>query len=103
VDFYVLGLQIVGLSSILAGINFIVTILNMRAPGMRLMRMPIFTWMVLITQVLIVTAMAVFTIAITQLMFDRMFGTTFFDPSRGGDPLVWQHLFWMFGHPRCTS
>jgi cytochrome c oxidase subunit 1 len=99
VDFYVLGLQIVGLSSILAGINFIVTILNMRAPGMRLMRMPIFTWMVLITQVLIVTAMAVFTIAITQLMFDRMFGTTFFDPSRGGDPLVWQHLFWMFGHP----
>jgi cytochrome c oxidase subunit 1 len=103
VDFYVLGLQIVGLSSILAGINFIVTILNMRAPGMRLMRMPIFTWMVLITQVLIVTAMAVFTIAITQLMFDRMFGTTFFDPARGGDPLVWQHLFWMFGHPRCTS
>ena len=99
VDFYVLGLQIVGLSSILAGINFIVTILNMRAPGMRLMRMPIFTWMVLITQVLIVTAMAVFTIAITQLMFDRMFGTTFFDPSKGGDPLVWQHLFWMFGHP----
>jgi cytochrome c oxidase subunit 1 len=99
VDFYVLGLQIAGLSSILAGINFIVTILNMRAPGMRLMRMPIFTWMVLITQVLIVTAMAVFTIAITQLMFDRMFGTAFFDTSRGGDPLVWQHLFWMFGHP----
>ena len=98
-DFYSLGLQIVGLSSILAGINFIVTIINMRAPGMRLMRMPIFTWMVLITQILIVTAMAVITIALAQLTFDRTFHTAIFDPTRNGDPLVWQHLFWMFGHP----
>ncbi|MDQ3388066.1 MAG: cytochrome c oxidase subunit I, partial [Gemmatimonadota bacterium] len=98
-DFYVLGLQVVGLSSILASLNFIVTIINLRAPGMRLMRMPIFTWLVLITNVLIVTAMAVFTIAITELMFDRIFGTNFFNPAQGGDPLLWQHLFWMFGHP----
>ena len=98
-DFYVVGLQILGLSSIISSINFIVTILNMRAPGMRLMRMPIFTWMTLITAVLIATAMAVLTIAVTQLMFDRFFGTNFFNVTQGGDPVLWQHLFWMFGHP----
>jgi cytochrome c oxidase subunit I len=98
-DFYVLSLQVLGLSSIMASLNFIVTIINMRAPGMRLMRMPIFTWMTLITSVLIVTAMAVFTIAVTELMLDRVFGTTFYDIRKGADPLVWQHLFWMFGHP----
>ena len=98
-DFYVLGLQILGLSSIIASLNFIVTIVNMRAPGMRLLRMPIFTWMTLITSVLIVTAMAVFTIAVTELMFDRVFGSTFYDITKGADPLLWQHLFWMFGHP----
>jgi cytochrome c oxidase subunit I len=98
-DFYVLGLQVIGLSSILASLNFIVTIINMRAPGMRLMRMPIFTWMTLITSVLIVTALAVFTIAVTELMFDRVFGTNFFNIRQGADPLLWQHLFWMFGHP----
>ena len=104
-DFYVLGLQILGLSSIMASLNFIVTIINMRAPGMRLMRMPIFTWMTLITAILIVTAMAVFTIAVTELMFDRIFGTNFYNlytatgERTGADPLLWQHLFWMFGHP----
>jgi cytochrome c oxidase subunit I len=98
-DFYVLGIQVLGLSSLISSVNFIVTILNMRAPGMRLMRMPIFTWMTLITSVLIATAMAIVTVPITQLMFDRFFGTVFYDPSRGGDPVVWQHLFWMFGHP----
>jgi cytochrome c oxidase subunit 1 len=98
-DFYVLGLQVLGFSSILGALNFIVTIINMRAPGMRLMRMPIFAWMTLITSVLLVTAMAVFTIAVTELMFDRVFGTNFFSVSAGGDPLLWQHLFWMFGHP----
>jgi cytochrome c oxidase subunit 1 len=98
-DFYVLGLQILGISSIISSVNFIVTILNMRAPGMRLLRMPIFTWMTLITAVLLVTAMAVLTIALTQLMFDRFFGTTFYDVTKGADPLLWQHLFWMFGHP----
>jgi cytochrome c oxidase subunit 1 len=99
IDFYVLGLQILGISSIISSINFIVTIINMRAPGMRLMRMPIFTWMVLITAVLIATAMSVLTIALTQLMFDRFFGTVFYDVASGGDPMLWQHLFWMFGHP----
>ena len=98
-DFYVVGLQILGLSSIISSINFIVTILNLRAPGMRLMRMPIFTWMTLITAVLMATAMAVLTIAVTQLMFDRFFGTNFFNVTQGGDPVLWQHLFWMFGHP----
>jgi cytochrome c oxidase subunit I len=99
IDFYVLGLQVLGISSIISSINFIVTILNMRAPGMRLMRMPIFTWMTLITAVLIATAMAVLTIAVTELMFDRFFGTNFFNVAKGGDPVLWQHLFWMFGHP----
>jgi cytochrome c oxidase subunit I len=98
-DFYVLGLQVLGLSSLISSINFIVTILNMRAPGMRLMRMPAFTWMTLITAVLIATAMAVLTIALTQLMFDRMFGAAFYDTTKGGDPMLWMHLFWMFGHP----
>jgi cytochrome c oxidase subunit 1 len=98
-DFYVLGLQIVGLSSILSAINFIVTILNLRAPGMRLMRMPTFTWMALVTQVLLATALSVITVALTQLMFDRLFGAAFYDVSKGGDPMLWMHLFWMFGHP----
>jgi cytochrome c oxidase subunit I len=98
-DFYVLGLQILGLSSLIASINFIVTILNMRAPGMRLMRMPIFTWMALITNVLIATALAIVTVPFTQLLFDRFLGTAFYDVSKGGDPVLWQHLFWMFGHP----
>ncbi len=98
-DFYVLGLQILGLSSIIGALNFVVTIINMRAPGMRLLRMPIFTWMTLVTSLLLVTAFAVFTIAITELMFDRFFGTTFFDASKGADPLLWVHLFWIFGHP----
>ncbi|HEX8694484.1 MAG TPA: cytochrome c oxidase subunit I [Longimicrobium sp.] len=105
-DFYVLGLQVLGFSSILGALNFIVTIINLRAPGMRLMRMPIFTWMTLITAVLLVTAMAVFTIAVTELMFDRVFGTNFYNVGTtasgapaGADPLLWQHLFWMFGHP----
>jgi cytochrome c oxidase subunit 1 len=99
IDFYVLGLQILGLSSIISAINFIVSIINMRAPGMRLMRMPVFTWMTLITAVMLATAMAVLTIALTQLMFDRFFATTFYDPTKGADPILWQHLFWMFGHP----
>jgi cytochrome c oxidase subunit I len=98
-DFYVLGLQVLGLSSLISSINFIVTILNMRAPGMRLMRMPIFTWATLITSVLIATAMAIVTVPFTQLLFDRFLGTAFYDVSKGGDPVLWQHLFWMFGHP----
>jgi len=99
VDFWTLGLQILGVASLAAAVNFFVTILNMRAPGMKLMRMPMFVWMSFITQVLLLLAFPVITVALILLMFDRFFGTHFFVPSAGGDPLLWQHLFWIFGHP----
>ena len=99
VDFWLLGLQILGIASLAAGFNFVVTILNMRAPGLRMLRLPPFTWMTLITQFLVITAFPVITVALVLLMFDRLFGTHFFLPSGGGDPILWQHLFWMFGHP----
>ncbi len=99
IDFWVLGLQILGVSSLAAGFNFITTIINMRAPGMHFMRMPIFTWMAFIVQFLLVLAFPVITIALVFLQFDRFFGTTFYLTSAGGDPLLWQHLFWIFGHP----
>jgi cytochrome c oxidase subunit 1 len=99
VDFWMLGLQILGIASLAAAVNFFVTILNMRAPGMTLMRMPMFTWMSFITQVLLLLAFPVITVALVLLMFDRFFGTHFYVPSGGGDPLLWQHLFWIFGHP----
>ncbi len=99
VDFWMLGLQILGIASLAAAVNFFVTILNMRAPGMKLMRMPMFTWMSLITQMLLLLAFPVITVALILLMFDRFFGTMFFVPAGGGDPLLWQHLFWIFGHP----
>jgi cytochrome c oxidase subunit 1 len=99
VDFWVIGLQILGIASIAAGINFIVTIVNLRAPGMRLMRMPVFTWMTLVTQFIVVTAFPVITVALVFLMFDRTFGTNFYQVAAGGDVLLWQHLFWLFGHP----
>jgi cytochrome c oxidase subunit 1 len=98
-DFWVAGLQILGIATIAGGINFFVTIINMRAPGMTMMRLPMFCWTTLITVVLILLAFPVFTIALTALLFDRHFGTHFFDPVLGGDPLLWQHLFWVFGHP----
>ncbi len=99
VDFWLLGLQVLGIASLAAGFNFIVTILNMRAPGMKLMRLPVFSWMTLVTQFLVITAFPVITVALVLLMFDRFFGTHFFVPSGGGDPILWQHLFWLFGHP----
>src|SRR3954453_15374710 len=99
IDFWVLGLQILGVSSLAAGFNFITTIVNMRAPGMYFMRMPIFTWMAFIVQFLIVLAFPVITIALFFLQFDRFFGTNFYEIGAGGDPLLWQHLFWIFGHP----
>jgi cytochrome c oxidase subunit 1 len=98
-DFWVLGLQALGAASIMGGVNFITTILNLRAPGMRLMRMPLFTWMALITSFLIVTALPVLAVALFLLTFDRFWGTNFFQVQAGGDPILWQHLFWMFGHP----
>ena len=99
IDFWVLGLQILGISSLAAAFNFITTIINLRAPGMNLMRMPMFTWMSFVVQFLIVLAFPVITIALIFLQFDRFFGTNFYTPAAGGDPLLWQHLFWIFGHP----
>jgi cytochrome c oxidase subunit 1 len=99
IDFWVLGLQILGIASLAAGFNFITTIINLRAPGMTFMRMPVFTWMSFVTQFLIITAFPVITIGLVFLMFDRVFGTTFYNVSAGGDVLLWQHLFWLFGHP----
>ena len=99
IDFWMLGLQILGIASMLAGFNFIVTIVNMRAPGMTLMRMPVFIWMSLVVQFLVVLAFPAITVALILLMFDRFFGTLFYAPAAGADPLLWQHLFWIFGHP----
>ena len=98
-DFYVLGLLVLGTASMAAGFNFLVTIINMRAPGMSLMRMPVFVWMTLITSFLIILAFPVITVGLIELLFDRTFGTNFFVPAGGGDPVMWQHLFWLFGHP----
>ena len=99
IDFWALGLQSLGVASIMGGVNFITTILNLRAPGMRLMRMPLFTWMSLLTSFLLITALPVFAVALFLVTFDRFWGTNFFATQAGGDPMLWQHLFWMFGHP----
>lgn len=99
VDFWILGLQVVGLASLIASINFFVTILNMRCKGMTLLKMPIFIWTTLVTQVLLFLALPVITIALVMLTFDRAFGTGFFLPEAGGQVILWQHLFWIFGHP----
>ena len=99
IDFWVFGLLITGIASTVGAVNLIVTCLNLRAPGMSLMRMPIFTWMSLIAQFLLLFAMPVITVALFLLMFDRNFGSNFFNPAAGGDPVLWQHLFWLFGHP----
>jgi cytochrome c oxidase subunit 1 len=98
-DFWVIGLQILGIASLAAGVNFFTTILNMRARGMTLMRMPMFTWSTLITQILILLSFPVITVALILLMMDRIYGTGFFVTAAGGDPMLWQHLFWVFGHP----
>ena len=99
IDYWVFGLQILGIASTTGAVNLIVTALNMRAPGMNLLRMPILVWMSLVAQFLVLFAMPVITVALFLLMFDRQFGANFFNPSAGGDPLLWQHLFWIFGHP----
>lgn len=98
-DFWVVGLQILGVSSIVGALNFITTIINMRAPGMSFMRLPVFTWMTLITALLVILAFPAITICLVELMFDRIFDTNFFEASAGGMPILWQHLFWVFGHP----
>lgn len=98
-DFYVLGLQISGAGTLIGGINFLVTIVNMRAPGMTYMRMPLFTWTAFITSALILFAFPALTIGLFLLMFERLFGAGFFNAAVGGNSIIWEHIFWIFGHP----
>ena len=97
--FYALGLLILGISSTVAAVNFIVTVLNLRAPGMSLFRMPVFVWMSFVISFLLVFALPVLTVGLFEMFFDIRFGTNFFNAAKGGDPVLWQHLFWLFGHP----
>ncbi|MBI2708229.1 MAG: cytochrome c oxidase subunit I [Actinobacteria bacterium] len=99
IDFWNMGLLFTGIASLTGAINLITTVLNMRAPGMSMFKMPVFTWMTLVTQFLLLFAIPVLTAAQFLLMFDRLFGAKFFDVSAGADPLLWENLFWIFGHP----
>ncbi len=99
IDLWAIGLQITGIASLTGAINLIVTVLNMRTKGMTIMRMPTLTWMTMVTQFILLFAIPVITVALFLLTFQRTFGARFFDVEAGADPLLWQHLFWIFGHP----
>ena len=98
-DYAALGLQILGVASLISAINFIVTVFNLRAKGMRMLRLPVFIWMTLVVAFLLLFALPIIAIALFMLLFDRQFGTLFYVAEAGGDPILWQHLFWLFGHP----
>jgi cytochrome c oxidase subunit I len=99
IDFALIGIQILGIASLIAAVNFITTVFNMRAKGMRLLRMPVMVWMTLVTAFLLLFSLPIIAIALFMATFDRNFATTFFDVTAGGDAVLWQHLFWLFGHP----
>jgi cytochrome c oxidase subunit I len=99
IDFALIGIQILGIASLISAINFITTVFNMRAKGMRLLRMPVMVWMTLVTAFLLLFSLPIIAIALFMATFDRNFATTFFDATAGGDAVLWQHLFWLFGHP----
>ncbi len=98
-DLWIVGLALTGVASILGAVNFVATIYTRRAPGMSMLRVPMFTWTILVTSILILFSFPAITAALVMLLLDRRFGAGFFSPEAGGDPLLWQHLFWFFGHP----
>ncbi len=98
-DFFIFAVHLMGISSVMGAINIIATVLNMRAPGMTLMKMPLFVWTWLITAYLLIAVMPVLAGTVTMMLTDRHFGTSFFDAAGGGDPVMFQHVFWFFGHP----
>jgi cytochrome c oxidase subunit 1 len=98
-DYWSIGLQIIGLASLMSSVNLITTIFNLRAKGMRLLRMPVFAWMSLVVNFLLMFSIPIIAVALFMITFDRQFGSQFFQVANGGDPILWQHLFWLFGHP----
>src|SRR3546814_583673 len=99
VAFTIFAVHMMGISSIMGAINIIATVLNMRAPGMDLLKMPLFSWSWLITAFLLIAVMPVLAGAVTMLLTDKFFGTSFFNAAGGGDPVMYRHIFWFFGHP----